>query len=30
VTRTYPLEDTNQAFTDMREGRVVRAALTFD
>jgi S-(hydroxymethyl)glutathione dehydrogenase/alcohol dehydrogenase len=30
VTRTYPLEDINQAFTDLAEGRNIRGVILFD
>jgi Zn-dependent alcohol dehydrogenase len=29
ITRTYPLEDINQAFTDMLEGRNLRGVITY-
>jgi S-(hydroxymethyl)glutathione dehydrogenase/alcohol dehydrogenase len=30
ITRTYRLEDINQAFTDMREGRNIRGVIVYD
>ena len=30
VTRTYPLEDINRAFTDMAEGRNIRGVVVYD
>lgn len=30
VTRTYPLDDINQAFTDLAEGRNIRGVILFD
>jgi Zn-dependent alcohol dehydrogenase len=29
VSRTYPLEEVNEAFAAMNEGRVARAVVTF-
>jgi Zn-dependent alcohol dehydrogenase len=30
ITRTYALEDVNQGYEDMREGRNIRGVLIFD
>lgn len=30
VTRTYPLDEINEGYQDMRDGKIIRGMLTFD
>ncbi len=30
ITRTYPLEDINQAFADMKAGKNLRGVIVYD